>query len=89
MKVLILALVVAAQPAFAEVEAPSATLQYHSLRAVELNPSKAPRLQAGPDAIASRESRFQERLPMQLSGAISRVKNAKYRPSKRTRTIKF
>jgi hypothetical protein len=90
MKFLTLVLALGAQSALAEVEAPSViSQQYQSLRAVELNPSRAPRLQAGPDAIASREARFSERLPMQLSGAISKVKAAKYRPGKRARTIRF
>jgi hypothetical protein len=69
-----------AAAAMAEVNPPEA---YHKLTAVELAPGNAPSLNAGVYALSSFEPRFKERLPMQLTGAMAKVKKAKYRPSHR------
>lgn len=84
-----LALSLATLSARAEVEAPSANLPYQRLRAVELKPANAPRLQEGPQSLAQREKHFSEKLPVQLSGAIARVKATKYVPGKKVKTIRF
>lgn len=69
-----------AAAAMAEVNPPEA---YHKLTAVELAPENAPGLNGGVYALSNFESRYKERLPMQLSGAVEKVKKAKYRPASR------
>ena len=69
--------------AMAEVAKP--TEAYHSLTAVELAPENAPRLQNGVGSLSTSESRYRERLPLQLRGPISNIKRAKYTPSNRRR----
>jgi hypothetical protein len=63
--------------AIAEVAEPEA---YIKLTAVELAPENAPRLTVGMNDLSRFEAKYQEKLPLQLSGAISKVKKAKYQP---------
>lgn len=65
--------------AFAEVAEPEA---YVKLTAVELAPENAPRLHAGLKDLSGAEAKYQERLPLQLAGAMEKVKRAKYKPTK-------
>lgn len=71
------AALLSAPAAFAEVHAPQA---YNDLTAVPLAPAQAPRLVHGMSDLSSQESRHLESLPLQLSGAVSKVKKAKYAP---------
>ncbi|MGZ3692837.1 MAG: hypothetical protein ACXWQO_01215 [Bdellovibrionota bacterium] len=64
--------------AMADVVPPEA---FNKLTAVELAPGNAPGLNGGVYALSSFEPRFKERLPVQLSSAIAKVKRSKYRPS--------
>ncbi|MGE3261917.1 MAG: hypothetical protein AB7K68_09075 [Bacteriovoracia bacterium] len=56
---------------------------YHRLTAVELAPGNAPGLSGGVYALSNYEPRYKEKLPLQLTGAVAKVKRAKYRPSAR------
>lgn len=79
-----------ATAAMAEINAPTSVVdspEYHNLRAVELKPLKAPLIQDGPTRLNGKEDRYSERLPLQLRGAMEKVKSRKYRPG--VRTIKF
>ena len=62
----------------AEVSRPKA---YESLTAVELAPGKLPRAANGLSDLSQREKRHGEKLPMQLDGAIKRIKKKKYAPA--------
>jgi hypothetical protein len=66
--------------AMADITPPEA---YTKLTAVELQPGNAPGLNGGVYALTNFETRYKERLPVQLTGAMSKVKRAKYRPSRR------
>lgn len=66
--------------AMAEVHRPEA---YEKLTSVELAPGHAPRLINGVSDLSVRESRHTEKLPMQLSGAMKKIKKAKYAPLRR------
>jgi len=79
-----------ATAAMAEINAPTSVvenLEYLNLRAVELSPLKSPVIQEGQSRLNNREERYAERLPLQLRGAMEKVKSRKYRPG--IRTIKF
>jgi hypothetical protein len=56
---------------------------YQKLTAVELKPGYAPRLNHGFQELSGNERRYQEKLPMQLEGAIKKVKAAKYKPHRK------
>ena len=62
--------------AMAEVHHPEA---YENLTAVELAPGNAPRLLNGVSELSGSEHGRQERLPMQLTGAMKRLQKAKYK----------
>ncbi len=66
--------------AMAEVHHPEA---YERLTAVEMAPGQAPRLINGVSVLESRESRHTEKLPMQLRGAVKKIKKTKYAPALR------
>lgn len=70
-----------AYSAMADIAPPTAN--YHGLTAVELAPEQTPRLQNGVHHLSRNESRFKERLPLQLRGAMDKIKKAKYRPTSR------
>ncbi len=53
---------------------------YEGLTAVHLAPGQAPRLLNGVADLSTTEHRHGERLPMQLEGAIKKIKKAKYSP---------
>jgi hypothetical protein len=55
---------------------------YNKLTAVELEPGNAPGLNGGVYALTNFETRYKEKLPVQLTGAMARVKRAKYQPSR-------
>jgi hypothetical protein len=57
--------------------------EYHRLTAVQLSAGNAPSLKHGVTALSDSETRFKERLPLQLRGAMSKIKRTKYRPSRR------
>ena len=73
--------------ALAEVQHPEA------LTDVRLAPGQMPRAAAGLAELSARESNRREKLPLQLDGALKKVKKAKYRPTKAvgsdTHTIQF
>jgi hypothetical protein len=56
---------------------------YQRLTAVELQPGHAPRLNGGFQELSGNERRYSEKLPMQLEGAIKKVKAAKYKPQRK------
>lgn len=66
---------------------------YQQLTAVELQPGHAPRLNSGFQELSGNERRFNEPLPMQLDGALKKVKATKYKPHRkakpRAKTIRF
>lgn len=63
--------------AMAEVKEPDAYLR---LTAIErFSPAQAPQLQNGQYNLSSSESRYREKLPVQLGGAIRRVGRSDYR----------
>lgn len=66
--------------AMAEVASPDAYMQ---LTHVDMRAENAPRLQYGLSELSSGERRFQERLPIQLSGPMSHIARTKYNPSGR------
>ena len=76
---LLAAALLSAPAAMAEVQAPAA---YEQLTAVPLAPGKAPRLMNGVSDLSTRESLHREQLPMQLEGAMSKIKKAKYAPKR-------
>lgn len=69
-----------AYSAMADVARPNPSESYHRLTAVALQGEKAPSLNHGVHALSDSEPRYKERLPLQLRGAMSKVKRAKYRP---------
>jgi len=54
---------------------------YESLTAVPLAPGQAPRYVNGVAELSQDENRHPERLPLQLDGAMKKVKKSKYSPS--------
>lgn len=70
-----------AASAMANVAQPSDA--YHRLTAVEMSEGNAPGLNGGVYALSSFEPRYKERLPMQLTGAMGKIKRAKYQPKGR------
>jgi hypothetical protein len=54
---------------------------YESLTAVPLAPSQAPSFVNGVGYLSGSENRHHEHLPLQLEGALKKVKKAKYHPS--------
>jgi len=68
--------------AAAETHRPEA---YEQLTAVQLQPGVAPQAVHGMDTLGSREDRHKERLPLQLRGAMEKVKKVEYRPSGKAR----
>ena len=77
---LVAAALVTATAVFAEPNPPEAldSLTAHAHQ----KPGQAPRLMNGVSDLSSREGRHQERLPLQLNGAIEKVKRAKYAPKR-------
>ena len=75
---MMIALVLSSASAFASVNAPE---PYKKLRAVDLNPSEAPQLSGGMGGLSRYESQYQERLPLQLNGAIQKVQRKKLHSS--------
>jgi hypothetical protein len=71
-----------AMSALADVARPEA---YQKLTAVDLNPGHAPGLRSGFTYLAGAEQRYGERLPLQLDGAIKKVKSSKYKKQKHLR----
>jgi hypothetical protein len=65
--------------AMADVGRPDAYVQ---LTHVELDTENAPKLINGMSELSSGEPRFQERLPIQLTGPMSHIARAKYKPFK-------
>lgn len=53
---------------------------YQQLTAVEMQPGHAPRLNGGFQELSGNERRFNEPLPVQLDGALKKVKASKYKP---------
>jgi len=66
--------------AMADVSKPES---YKRLTAVNAAPPQVPSLSDGPYRLSSRERRFNERLPLQLSGPVKKVSATKYKPQKR------
>ena len=54
---------------------------YESLTAVPMAPGQAPRFVNGVHELSHDEIRHPEKLPMQLDGAMKKIKKAKYSPS--------
>lgn len=77
---LLAAALLSAPAAYAEVQAPAA---YEQLVAVPQKPGQAPRLMNGVSDLSGRESSHRERLPMQLEGAMSKIKKSKYAPKRK------
>lgn len=73
------AALVTTSAALAETHAPEA---YSNLTASPQKPGQAPRLVHGVSDLSARESRHQERLPLQLNGAMEKIKRAKYAPKR-------
>jgi hypothetical protein len=69
-----------AMSAMADAPRPEA---YQRLTAVQLQPAETPRLAHGFSDLSGNERRFQEKLPLQLEGAIRKVKATKYKPHPR------
>lgn len=61
---------------------------YQQLTAVELQPGHAPRLNGGFQELSGNERRFNEKLPVQLDGALKKVKAAKYKPYRKAKPHK-
>lgn len=80
---LIAATLVATNAAMAEPAKPEA---YDNLTASPQRPGQAPRLMNGMGDLSAHERSHQERLPLQLNGAIEKIKRAKYSP-KRTEAL--
>lgn len=74
-----------AATALAEAPRPEA---YQQLTAVELKPGHAPRLNSGFQQLSGNERRYSEPLPMQLDGAIKKVKASKYKPQRKAKPQK-
>jgi hypothetical protein len=70
--------------ASAQVHSPDA---YNKLTAVHQAPGQAPRSVHGASELSNRESRYLESLPMQLDGAIRKVKKSKYAPEAKQRLL--
>ena len=66
-----------AMSAMADTPRPEA---YQRLTAVRLQPAETPRLAHGFSDLSGNERHFQEKLPIQLEGAIRKVKATKYKP---------
>jgi hypothetical protein len=64
--------------AFAEIEHPEG---YKQLTAVEMAPEQAPMLHGGVDSLAGSEASHREHLPIQLEGAMHKIKKTKYAPA--------
>ncbi len=77
---MIMALALSSASAFASVNAPE---PYKKLRAVNLNPSEVPQLSGGMGGLSRNEGQYQERLPLQLNGAIHKVQRKKLYSSAR------
>jgi hypothetical protein len=73
------AALVTTSAALAETHSPEA---YEKLTAAPQKPGQAPRLIHGVSDLSARESRHQERLPLQLNGAVEKIKRAKYAPKR-------
>lgn len=80
---LVAAALVTATAVFAEPNPPEAldSLTAHAPQ----KPGQAPRLMNGVSDLSSREGRHQEHLPLQLNGAIEKVKRAKYAPKRQAK----
>jgi|GEM_PF-5213149 len=76
---LLAAALLSAPAANAEVKVPAA---YEQLTAVPQKPGQAPRLLNGVSDLSVRESSHREKLPMQLDGALTKIKRAKYAPKR-------
>ncbi|HEY8278399.1 MAG TPA: hypothetical protein VIH99_02165 [Bdellovibrionota bacterium] len=63
-----------------------------ALNDVHMAPSQTPRVAHGFADLSAREGSRKEKLPMQLEGAIKKVKKAKYKPQhvgREAKTINF
>lgn len=83
-KIVMLAAALFTQAASADVSRPEA---YDSLTAVSQKPGQAPRLVHGVSDLSAREGRHQERLPLQLDGAIQKIKRTKYSPKREAKAV--
>jgi hypothetical protein len=62
---------------------------YESLVAVPMQPNQAPNLVSGVSFLSQDEHRHHEHLPLQLDGALKKVKKARYQPKGLTRDASF
>lgn len=76
---LIASTLVATNAVMAEPAKPEA---YDNLTASPQRPGQAPRLMNGIGDLSAHERKHQERLPLQLNGAIEKIKRAKYAPKR-------
>jgi hypothetical protein len=60
---------------------------YETLTAVPLEPGHAPRFVNGVSDLSAREGRHHEKLPLQLEGAMTKIKKSKYSPSGLSRDV--
>lgn len=67
--------------AMADVPHPESLRAYQSLTAVELQEARQPKFQHGVQDLSKKESRFSEKLPLQLDGAVKTISARKYKPS--------
>lgn len=65
--------------AYASTHRPDA---YQDLTAVPLKPGQSPRLSNGVGDLSAREGRHKVKLPLQLEGAMEKVKKSKYKPKR-------
>jgi len=61
---------------------PASMRAYKSLTTVELQKARQPKFQYGIGDLSKNESRYQEKLPLQLRGAIKTVSSRKYKNSR-------
>jgi len=74
------AALLSAPAAMAEVHSPQA---FNQLTApAPMAPGKAPRFVNGVSDLSTRENRHREKLPLQLNGAIKKIKKSKYAPKR-------
>lgn len=78
----VMSVALASMSAMADTVKPEA---YQQLTAVELKPAYTPRLAHGFSDLSGSERRYQEQLPVQLDGAIKKVKSAKYKPGHKSK----
>jgi hypothetical protein len=62
---------------------------YESLVAVPMQPNQAPNLVNGVSYLSQDEHRHHEHLPLQLDGALKKVKKARYQPKGLKRDASF